>query len=57
MEYQPCRLDILAAAVNVLASCKDIQWKYRRFVRTRIAWAAVDQLHQGWPASTYRRAT
>jgi len=56
LEYQLCRLDILTAAVNVL-SCKDVQWEYRRSARTRIAWAAVDQLHQGWPTSTHRRAT
>jgi len=57
MEYQLCRLDILTAAVNVLASCKDIHWEYRRSARTRIAQVAVDQLHQGWPTSTHRRAT
>ena len=57
MEYQLSRLDILKAAVNVLASCKDIQWEYRRSARTRITQAAVDQLHQGWPTSTHRRAT
>ena len=49
MEYHLCRLDILTAAVNVLASCKDIQWEYRRSARTRITQAAVDKLHQGQP--------